>query len=125
MSSRIFQPIFGDARSRSHSRDGTGITPPPSSLVVAASKTFKSRLLNVTKRSSCQFRGIFKPLLLAADLDELGWGGGKKKKKKTWTRRSTIDSKQKVETNVYLKKSNCFLNDLENFFSFQKRKFEI
>lgn len=94
MSSRIFQPIFGDARSRSHSRDGTGITPPPSSLVVAASKTFKSRLLNVTKRSSCQFRGIFKPLLLVADLDELGWG---KKKKKEKNVDSKIDDRFETE----------------------------
>lgn len=55
------------------------LPPPPPSLVVAASKTFKSRLLNVTKRSSCQFRGIFKPLLPIST----SWDGvGEKKKRK-------------------------------------------
>lgn len=70
------------------------LPPPPPSLVVAASKTFKSRLLNVTKRSSCQFRGIFKPLLLVADLDELGWG---KKKKKEKNVDSKIDDRFETE----------------------------
>lgn len=63
----------------------------------------------MTKRSSCQFRGIFKPLF-----DELAQKKRERERKKPW--KIDVDSKQKIELRL-LKKVGVFS---KIFFLFRK-----
>lgn len=85
---------FSRRPSRSHLRDGTELPHLP--LVVAASKTFKSRLLNVTKRSSCQQAWPFAEFSSCSPPIST-----QKKKGKTWTWRDSGLEDQPLRKRAY------------------------